>query len=168
MMRQPSRVGSAEMIEPGSLSRTPYSYRDDARVPAFADDRPILVFDGDCALCSASVQFVLRHDRAEKYRFLPAQSALGAAIYRHYGLSPTVYETNILIKDGVALFKAEGSLQMISGLGFPWWLVNGFRVLPRRWRDRGYEAIAANRFRWFGRRASCFVPSPNYAGRFLA
>jgi predicted DCC family thiol-disulfide oxidoreductase YuxK len=160
--------GPEKMVEPGSLSRAAYSYRDDADVPAFADDRPIIVFDGDCALCSGSVQFVLRHDRAEKYRFLPAQSVLGASIYRHYGLSPTVYETNILIKDGMALFKAEGSLRMISGLGFPWSLVNVFRALPRRWRDRGYEAIAANRFRWFGRRATCFVPSPSYAGRFLA
>ena len=156
------------VVDPVGLARAPYSYRDDADVPQFADDRPIIVFDGDCALCSGWVQFALRHDRAEKYRFLAAQSALGAAIYRHYGLSPTVYESNILIKDGVALFKAEGSLQMISGLGFRWLLVNAFRALPRGWRDRGYEAIAANRFRWFGRRDTCFVPSPSYAGRFLA
>ena len=156
------------MREPAGLSRAPYSYRDDADVPQFADDRPIIVFDGDCALCSGTVQFILRHDRAGKYRFLSAQSVLGAATYSHYGLSPTVFETIILIKDGVALFKAEGSLQMISGLGFPWGLVNVFRALPRRWRDWGYDMIAANRFRWFGRRATCFVPSPNYAGRFLA
>ena len=79
-----------------------------------------------------------------------------------------VHGAGNLIKDGVALFKAEGSLQMISALGFPWGLVNVFRVLPRRWRDWGYDMIAANRFRWFGRRETCFVPNPSYAGRFLA
>lgn len=156
------------MHQPGGLARTPFSYRDDANVPDFADDRPIIVFDGDCAFCSRWVQFALRHDKAGKYRFLPAQSALGAAVYRHYGLSPTDYESNILIKDGVALFKAEGSLQMISGLGLPWSLVNVLRLLPRTWRDRLYDVIAANRFRWFGRRDSCFVPNPSHSGRFLA
>ena len=156
------------MLQKGSVKRAPHSYRADKEVPHFADDQPIIVFDGDCALCSGTVQFILRHDRGGKYRFLPAQSGVGAAIYSHYGLSPTVFETIILIKDGVALFKAEGSLQMISGLGFPWALVNVFRVLPRRWRDWGYDMIATNRFRWFGRRATCFVPSPSYAGRFLA
>jgi len=156
------------MQQPGSLARSPYSYRDDPDVPDFADDRPIIVFDGDCALCSRWVQFALRHDKAGKYRFLPAQSALGAAIYRHYGLSPTDYESNILIKGGVALFKAEGSLQMIAGLGMPWSLVNAVRLMPRAWRDRLYDAIAANRIRWFGRRDTCYVASPNHSGRFLA
>jgi predicted DCC family thiol-disulfide oxidoreductase YuxK len=156
------------MVEPGGVQKAPYSYRDDPDVPGFADDRPIIVFDGDCAFCSRWVQFALRHDKGGKYRFLPAQSAFGAAVYRHYGLSSTDYETSILIKDGVALFKAEGSLQMISGLGMPWSLVNAFRLLPRAWRDRGYDIIAANRMRWFGRRDTCFVASPGDSGRFLA
>lgn len=84
-----------------------------------------------------------------------------------YGLSPTDYETNILIEDGVALFKSEGTLQMIAGLGFPWSLINLFRVFPKSWRDAGYEMLARNRIHWFGRRATCFVPSPSYSGRFL-
>jgi predicted DCC family thiol-disulfide oxidoreductase YuxK len=144
-----------------------YSYRADPAIPAFPDGLPIIVFDGDCALCSGWVQFALKHDKTQRYRFLAAQSPLRVAIYRHYGLSPTNYETNILIKDGVALFKAEGTLQMIAGLGFPWSLVNVFRVFPRSSRDAGYELIARNRLRWFGRRPTCFVPSPRYSGRFL-
>jgi predicted DCC family thiol-disulfide oxidoreductase YuxK len=150
-----------------STAREPYSYRNDPLVPGFADDRPIIVFDGECALCSAWVQFALRHDRQKTYRFLAAQSQLGAALYRHYGLSSTDYETNILIKGGVALFKAEGSMQMIAGLGLPWSLINVGRMLPRPARDWLYSLIARNRFRWFGRRDSCFMPSPDNVGRFL-
>ena len=151
-----------------SANVRPYGYRDDPVVPAFPDDRPIIVYDGECALCSGWVQFALKHDRSATYRFLAAQSALGAALYRHYGLSPTDYETNILIKNGVALFKAEGSIQMISGLGFPWSIVNAFRVLPRRWQDACYDLVARNRNRWFGRRQTCLLSTPAYSSRFIA
>ena len=150
------------------VAAPPYSYRLDPAVADFPDDRPIIVFDGDCALCSAWVQFALKHDRTATYRFLAAQSPLGEALYRHYGLSPTNYETNILIKNGVAQFKAEGTVEMISGLGFPWSVVKVFRLLPRRWQDACYELVARNRTRWFGRRQTCLLAIPAYTDRFIA
>ena len=113
----------------------PYSYRRDPAVPKFRDDRPIIIFDGYCALCSGWAQFVLRHDRHGKYRLLRAQSPLGRAIYVHYGLDPEDYETNILIAEGVAWFKSEGSIRMAEGLGLPWSLAAGFRILPHSLRD---------------------------------
>ena len=120
----------------------PYSYREDRRVPPFPDDPPIIIFDGYCTLCSGWAAFVLRHGRAGKFRLLSAQSPLGQALYVHYGLDPQDYETNILIADGVAWFKSEGSIRMAEGLGFPWSLAAVFRVLPRAWRDRLYETVA--------------------------
>ena len=90
-----------------------YSYRQDADVPDFADDRPLIVFDGECVFCSAWVQFALKHDKAERYRFLAAQTPLGEALYRHYGLDDRDYETNILIEDGRAFFKSDGSIRMV-------------------------------------------------------
>lgn len=153
---------------PNAVAVAPYSYRTDPAVPDFPDDRPIIVFDGVCAFCSRWVQFALRHDRRGVYRFVPAQSALGTALYVHYGLDPTDYQTNILIKDGVALFEAEGSLQMISGLGGLFPLVNLVRVLPRSILNWGYHRLASNRYRWFGRREQCFVPSPETRARFIA
>src|SRR5690349_1888021 len=110
--------------------REPYSYRHDPAVPKFPDDHPIIIFDGYCALCSGWAQFVLRHDPRGVYRLLPAQSPLGRALYVHYGLDPEDYETNILIADGVAWFKSEGSIRMAEGLGAPWTLAAIFRVLP--------------------------------------
>ena len=151
-----------------SVMRPPYSYRDDPAVPPFAHDKPIIVFDGYCALCSGWAAFVLRHDVAGRYRLLCAQSPLGHALYRHYGLDPQDYETNILIADGVAWFKSEGSIRMAEGLGLPWRLAAVFRILPLAWRDRLYQTVARNRLRWFGKRATCSRPDARFADRFIA
>jgi len=148
--------------------RAPYSYRGDPAVPAFPDDRPIIVFDGYCALCAGWAQFVLRHDARKVFRLLPAQTPLGRALYVHYGLDPQDYETNILIADGVATFKSEACIRMAEALGLPWSLVAVFRVLPRPWRDRLYGVLARNRLRVFGRRTTCYAPTPRDADRFLA
>jgi predicted DCC family thiol-disulfide oxidoreductase YuxK len=147
--------------------REPFSYRSDPAVPKFPDDRPIIIFDGHCALCSGWARFVLRHDARGVYRLLPAQSPLGRALYIHYGLHPEDYETNILVADGVAWFKSEGSIRMAEGLGWPWSLAGAFRILPRAWRDALYGFIARNRLRLFGRRETCYLQERGYEDRFL-
>ena len=147
---------------------TPYSYRSDPAVPAFADDKPVIIFDGQCVFCSGWARFVLAVDRKARYRLLPAQSPLGEALYRHFGLDPANYETNILLEDGVATFKADGSIRMAVGLGFPWSLAAVFRALPRAWRDGLYDLVARNRYRLFGRSAVCYAPRADYRDRFLA
>ncbi len=144
-----------------------YSYRQDDDVPDFADDRPLIVFDGECVFCSAWVQFALKHDKTGRYRFLAAQTPLGEALYRHYGLDDRDYETNILIEDGRAFFKSDGSIRMVAGLGAPWSAVKVLRLLPRGLADRLYEFVARNRLRIAGRRATCFVPTAAQRGRFL-
>lgn len=148
--------------------RPAYSYRNDPAVPDFADDHPILVFDGECMFCSGWVNFVLRHDRQGRYRFITAQSPLGQALYRHYGLDSRDYETNMLIADGIVYLKSEGSLRLAAGLGFPWKLAGVLRLIPKSIRDPLYEWIARNRYRIAGRRNTCFVPLPEHRARFLA
>ncbi len=139
----------------------------DPAVPDFPDDHPIVIFDGYCALCSGFAQFVLKHDGAGRFRLLTAQSALGHALYVHYGLDPRDYETNILIADGLAWFKSEGSIRIAEGLGLPWSLAGGFRLLPMAVRDRLYAFIARNRLRIFGKRTTCYVPNKRERGRFI-
>jgi predicted DCC family thiol-disulfide oxidoreductase YuxK len=148
--------------------RAPYSYRDDAAVPKFADDRPVIIFDGHCVLCSGSAQFVLRHDRRGTYRLMAAQTPLGRALYVHYGLDPNDYESMILIADGVAWLKSEAVIRIAQGLGAPWSFAAILRVMPRAWRDWLYDVLARNRFRVFGRRETCYLPDPRDADRFLA
>lgn len=151
-----------------TLTLAPYSYRADLSVPAFADDRPVIVFDGHCALCSGWARFVLRNDRKARYRLAPAQTALGRAIYVHYGLDPVDYETNLLLANGRLFVKSEGTIRMFEGLGPPWSLAAVVRVLPLPWRDALYGVMARNRLKWFGRREVCFLGEDGWQDRFLA
>ena len=149
------------------MKAMPYSYRFDPNVPSFPDNRPIIVFDGYCALCSGWAALVLRHDKRGRYRLVTAQSPLGQALYRHYNLDPEDYETNILIEYGVPWFRSTGSLMMLAGLGGPWRAARVLLVLPVAVRDWLYERLARNRLRWFGRRSDCYAPTAAERARFL-
>lgn len=144
-----------------------YSYRSNPLLKNFPDDKPVIVFDGYCALCSGWANFVLKHDKNENYRLMSAQSSTGRAIYQHYGMDTENYETNLLIKNGVIWVKSEGSLQMAIGLGFPWAFVAIARILPLSTRDQLYSWIARNRFKWFGKRDACYRPSAAFKNRFI-
>lgn len=142
-------------------------YREQPGAPEFPEDRPILIFDGHCILCSRFAQFILRHDRRGQFRLMAAQSPLGQAIFRHLGLDPVQFETNVLLDQGRARFKADGTLRVAVLLGFPWSMLAGLRVLPLRLLDGLYDMIARNRLKWFGVQATCYMPDPRYADRFL-
>lgn len=145
-----------------------YSYRRDPNVGKFPDDHPVMVYDGYCGLCSSAVQFVLHHDKAGVFRFIAAQSELGTAIYRHYGLNAETYETFIVLAEGVPLFASDGVLELARRLGMPWSLATVLGSLPQALRDRWYFWIARNRMRFLGRRDTCHMPAPSERERFLA
>jgi predicted DCC family thiol-disulfide oxidoreductase YuxK len=148
--------------------REAFSYRSDPAVPPFPDDRPIIVFDGKCVLCSGFANFILRSDRHHRFRLLAAQMPTGAALYRHFGLNPTDYQTYLLLEDGRVWLKSEASIRIFEQLGFPWSLAAVGRLMPRFLRDRLYDILARNRFRWFGSRETCYIPDPSQADRFIA
>jgi predicted DCC family thiol-disulfide oxidoreductase YuxK len=146
----------------------PYAYRQDSGVPRFDDSRPIFIFDGKCALCSGFVQFILRTDVAGKLRLLAAQTPLGEALFAHFGRKAGGdYETNILLLDGRALAKSDGSIRVFELLGMPWSLATIARAAPHWLRDSAYDVLARNRLRWFGAREVCYAPSPADAARFV-
>ncbi len=147
--------------------KRPYSYRDDPSVPAFNDDRPIIIFDGHCVLCSRFARFVLRHDSRAVFRLMAAQSPLGQALYRHYQLDPVNFETNVLLDRGRAWFKSAGTIRMFVELGMPWSCAAALRLVPRPLLDWLYEVVARNRLRWFGSSTVCFVADPAHRDRFL-
>jgi predicted DCC family thiol-disulfide oxidoreductase YuxK len=151
-----------------AVQRIPYDYRADPAVPRFADDRPVIIFDGKCVLCSWFARFVLHTDRAGRFRLLAAQSVIGDALYRHFGLDPVQYETYILLDQGRAYFRSEAAIRIFEGLGGPWRLAFIGRVLPLRVRDGLYNFVARNRLRWFGTRQTCYLPDPSQADRFIS
>jgi predicted DCC family thiol-disulfide oxidoreductase YuxK len=148
-------------------ARAPFSYRNDPGVPAFPDDRPIIIFDGHCVLCSRFARFVLRHDRRGLFRLTAAQTPLGQALFRHLGLDPVNFETNVLLEQGRAHVKSDGSIRIFVHLGFPWSLAFLAWLFPRPLRDRLYDFIAKNRLRWFGSQSVCFLADPAHRDRFL-
>jgi predicted DCC family thiol-disulfide oxidoreductase YuxK len=145
----------------------PFGYRSDPSVPVFPDDRPIILFDGHCVLCSRLARFILRHDGRGVFRLAAAQSPLGQALYRHLRLDPVIFETNVLLENGRARFKSDGTIRMFAHLGFPWSAAVLARVIPRSIRDRLYDLIAKNRLKWFGSQSVCFLPEPAHRDRFL-
>jgi predicted DCC family thiol-disulfide oxidoreductase YuxK len=149
------------------MNKAAFSYRSDSKVKAFPDDKPIIIFDGHCVMCSGFARFILRQDKLGRIRLLPAQTPLGFSLYAHLGLDPVHYETNVLLENGQAYFKSDGSIRLFELLGFPWNSMAVFRLIPSALRDKVYLWIARNRFNWLGRRDVCFLSSPEYKDRFL-
>lgn len=135
--------------------------------PDPAVEAPVIVFDGVCALCSRWVRFLLRFDRAGRYRFAAMQGAHGRRLLSAHGLDPDDPMSFLLLEDGRALTDSDAILRVLAGLGGPWRLATSARLLPRRWRDAAYRALARNRYRWFGRHDACYLPTPAQAARFL-
>jgi predicted DCC family thiol-disulfide oxidoreductase YuxK len=134
-----------------------YSYRDDPSVPKFPDDKPLIVFDGVCVLCNGFARFVAKRDSANRFRFAEAQSPLGGALFRHYGLDDIDFETNLLVQDGRAYGRMEAFARILGQLGGPWPAAKIVLVLPGPARDWLYDRIARNRYSLFGRYEACPV-----------
>jgi predicted DCC family thiol-disulfide oxidoreductase YuxK len=153
---------------PSRSSFKSVDYRELPGVPDFPHDRPILIFDGHCVLCSRFARFILKHDRRAVFRLMPAQSPLGQTLFRLLGLDPVRFETNVLLDQGRAWFKSEGTGRVLVALGFPWSVFGAaLRLFPRSLVDPLYDLIARNRLRWFGVREQCYVSDVDYSDRFL-
>jgi predicted DCC family thiol-disulfide oxidoreductase YuxK len=147
--------------------REPPMRRDWHSIPA--DDLPdrIILFDGVCVLCSRWVAFVIRHDRTARYRFVAIQTPLGGRLAARYGVNADYPETNVVVVGGRAYFKLESALAVLAEVpGWRWTRIA--YALPRVARDLLYDAIAQNRYRLFGRHATCLVPTPDVRARFLS
>jgi predicted DCC family thiol-disulfide oxidoreductase YuxK len=132
-------------------------------------EHPILVFDGVCVLCNRSVQFVLRHDSAQRFRFATVQSTAGHELMRTHGFDPEA-PASVLLLEGNQLFTESAAiLRVLSSFSLPWRIVARLlRAVPPPLRDRAYRYVAQRRYRWFGRKEICMLPDPRDAGRFLS
>jgi predicted DCC family thiol-disulfide oxidoreductase YuxK len=127
----------------------------------------ILVFDAKCLLCSAWVQFLLKHDKRGIFRFASMQSKAGMDLLAGAGLSVTDLQTLLLV-DGKHSYQYTAAIfRVLHQLGFPWRLAWIGWLVPSFIRDAAYRWVARNRYRIFGRRDACFLPSKEYNGRFM-
>lgn len=128
---------------------------------------PILLFDGVCNLCNASVQWVLQRDRAAVFRFAALQSEAGQALLTRFGLNSAHFDTVVLVDSDRIFTRSDAALEILRRLGAPWsWLVV-LGWIPLRLRNTVYNWVARNRYRWFGRQEKCLLPRKEWAQRFL-
>jgi predicted DCC family thiol-disulfide oxidoreductase YuxK len=123
-----------------------------------ADLPRIIVFDGICHVCSGGVRFLERHRIEPPFKLIPMQAPEGKALLTEYGIDPDDPVTFLVLDQGRAFTESDGSIHMIAAMGGLWRLARVARIIPKGRRDWLYRLLARNRYRWFGRRSSCYVP----------
>lgn len=128
---------------------------------------PLLLFDGVCNLCHGAVQWILKRDRKKRFRFAALQSQAGREAMAEAGHEGPIADSVVVI-DGERIYeRSSAALKVASLLGFPWRLLMIFWIIPRPIRDAIYRWIARNRYRWFGKKDACPMPTPETIARFL-
>jgi predicted DCC family thiol-disulfide oxidoreductase YuxK len=131
-------------------------------------NKKIILFDGVCNLCDAAVQFVIKHDKKDIFRFVALQSDLGQEIIKHIGIDTKNIDSIILYQSGIAYYyKSEAALEIAKSLGGIFYLGTLFSIFPTSFNNNIYDYIAKNRYKWYGKKKSCMIPSKELKAKFL-
>lgn len=128
---------------------------------------PLVLFDGQCNLCSGAVRWIVARDRRARFRFASLQSRAALRALEAAGARGALPDSVVLIHGGAVKTRSDAALAIARELGAPWSCAAAARVLPRGVRDGLYDWIARKRYAWFGRRESCMVPTAQLRERFL-
>lgn len=131
------------------------------------NENPVILFDGVCNLCNNSVQFVIKKDKKKTFYFTSLQSNTGQQLLELYRLSPGRFDSFVLIENKKAYTKSTAALRVVRRLEGLWILLYTLIIIPPFIRDAVYDWVARNRYQWFGKSASCMLPTPELKGRFL-
>ena len=130
-------------------------------------DHPVILFDGICNFCNAGINFIIKQDKKRVFRFSALQSGTGQRLLEEHRLSKEGFESFLLIENGKVYQKSTAGLKVYNKLPWYWkWTQLGW-LAPRFVRDAIYDLIARNRYKWFGKKEHCMVPSPDTKNRFL-
>ena len=131
--------------------------------------KKVILFDGVCNLCNASVNFVIKRDRHDRFRYASLQSEIGKRLLEERHIDSNQVDSIVLIEPGVAYFlKSDAALEIANELGWPWKALHLFNyILPVQLRNNVYDLIARNRYRWFGKKDQCMIPTPSLRSKFL-
>ncbi len=131
------------------------------------DESRIILFDGVCNVCSGFVQFLIPRDPEGKFHFASLQSDAGAALLTEHGLEEHGLDSVVLIEGDDVYVKSDAVIRIASIIGGIYAIARPFKYLPRRLRDWGYDVFAANRYRLFGKKEQCMMPTEDIRARFL-
>ncbi|GJM14684.1 MAG: hypothetical protein DHS20C13_00110 [Thermodesulfobacteriota bacterium] len=128
---------------------------------------PVVLFDGVCNLCNGSVEFIINRDRMGEFRFASLQSDTAKHLISELDIPNDTMDSIILVENNKQYFKSSAVLRICKKLGGLWSLLYMFILVPVSIRDYFYDIVARNRYRWFGKRENCMVPSKELESRFL-
>ena len=132
------------------------------------ENKKIILFDGVCNLCNSSVQFVIKRDKKDIFRYAALQSETGQALVKQRHIDTSKVDSIILIEPGVAYYtKSDAALEIAQDLGGLWKLTAVFTWIPTSIRNSIYNLVAKNRYKWFGKQDACMIPTPELKAKFL-
>ena len=127
---------------------------------------PILLFDGVCNVCDSSINFIIKRDKEGKYRYASLQSETGQELLKKFNLPTNDFDSFVYVDGDSYYTKSSGALKVLKGLGGLWSIFYAFIIIPKPIRDAVYSLIAQNRYKWFGKKDECMIPSPEIRERF--
>jgi predicted DCC family thiol-disulfide oxidoreductase YuxK len=136
--------------------------------PKITQEYQIILFDGVCTLCNQSVDFIIQRDAKDTFKFASLQSESAKNLLKPFTVNTEKLDSVLLIKNGKLYQKSSAALQIARQLSGGWKLMYGFIIIPRFLRNFVYDIIAKNRYRWFGKKETCRLPTPEERAKFLA
>ncbi len=131
-------------------------------------DKKLILFDGVCNLCNSSVQFVIKHDKKNRFMFTALQSEIGKKIIEHFNIDTNKVDSILLYTPAKGIVaKSTAALEVASKLGFPTNALSLFLIIPTFIRNWFYDFIAKNRYKWYGKKDACMIPTPELRSKFL-
>lgn len=131
------------------------------------NESPVVLFDGECNLCSGVVRFLLKQDKKKILRFSAMQSDAGTKMLKQYGFPGDFLKTFVFVENNKAFTRSTAALKLFAVLPWYWKWIQLFWMVPRPLRDVVYEFISKHRYQWFGKKDHCMVPTPEIRNRFL-
>lgn len=135
---------------------------------SLSKDKQLILFDGVCNLCNSSVQYVIKHDKQDRFMFTALQSDVGQDIIKDYDIDTLKIDSILLYTPEKGIkYKSSAALKIASQLGFPRNLMTVFFIIPPFIRNWVYDFIAKNRYKWYGKKDACMIPTPELKSKFL-
>ena len=131
-------------------------------------NKKLILFDGVCNLCNSSVQYIINHDKHDIFLFAPLQGETGQKIISYFNIDTSKTDSIILYSEEKGIdYKSTAALKIASRIGFPQNLLSAFLIVPAFIRNWVYDFIARNRYKWYGKKDECMIPTPDLKSKFL-